>query len=419
MSAPPESAELAFRTSAYSFKALAEALLPLMDDGGSLVGMDFDASVAWPVYDWMGVAKAALESVSRYLARDLGEQNVRVNLISAGPGRDAGRAGHPGLRRARRRSGGSRRRSAGTRADPAPVADAVLFLLSDLSRAITGEILHVDGGFHAMGAPAAAVDSRAVLLAIDVGNTQTHVGMFEGDELVQHWRFATVRFATADELATVLAGLLDLRDLRLGDVHAAMVSAVVPTLAREYEQVIERYFDGRGALVGPELKTGMPIRIDRPQELGADRLVNAIAAYERVGGACIAVDFGTAINYDVVSSAGRVPRRRDLARDRDLARGAVRRAPRALPRVDIEKPRHAIGKGTQEAIQAGVVYGFAGPGRRDRRAPARGARRGGHRDRHGRLRRGDRAVLRAGRRGGRPAHAPGPEADLGAQQRLT
>ena len=148
--------------------------------------------------------------------------------------------------------------------------------------------------------------------------------MFEGDELVEHWRFATVRFATADELATVLAGLLDLRDLRLGDVHAAMVSAVVPTLAHEYEQVIERYFGGRGLLVGSDIKSGMPIRIDRPQELGADRLVNAIAAYDRVGGACIAVDFGTAINYDVVSAAGRVPRRGDLARHRDLARGAGR-----------------------------------------------------------------------------------------------
>src|SRR5688500_20379293 len=117
--------------------------------------------------------------------------------------------------------------------------------------------------------------------------------MFGGDELVEHWRFATVRFATADELATVLAGLLGLRDLRLGDVHAAMVSAVVPTLAHEYEQVIRRYFDGRGLLVGPEVKSGMPIRIDRPQELGAERLVNAFAAYERGVCACIAVVLGT------------------------------------------------------------------------------------------------------------------------------
>ena len=198
-----------------------------------------------------------------------------------------------------------------------------------------------------------------MLLAIDVGNTQTHVGMFQGDELVEHWRFATARFATADELATVLSGLLDLRDLRLGDVHAAMVSAVVPTLAHEYEQVIRRYFEGRGLLVGPEIKSGMPIRIDRPQELGADRLVNAIAAYERVGGACIAVDFGTAINYDVVSSAGEylggvISPGIEISLEALSARAA------RLPRVEIEKPRHAIGKGTQEAIQSGVVYGFAG-----------------------------------------------------------
>jgi type III pantothenate kinase len=198
-----------------------------------------------------------------------------------------------------------------------------------------------------------------VLLAIDVGNTQTHVGMFREEELVEHWRFATARFATADELATVLASLLGLRELRLADVDAAIVSAVVPTLAHEFEQVVARYFDGRGALVGPALRTGMPIRIDRPQELGADRLVNAVAAYERVGAACIAVDFGTAINYDVVSSAGEylggvISPGIEISLEALSARAA------RLPRVDIEKPKHAIGKGTEEAIQAGVVYGYAG-----------------------------------------------------------
>ena len=198
-----------------------------------------------------------------------------------------------------------------------------------------------------------------MLLAIDVGNTQTHVGMFDGDELAEHWRFATSRFATADELATTLAGLLGLRDMRLRDVHAAMVSAVVPTLAHEYEQVIKRYFGDRGLLVGPDIKSGMPIRIDRPQELGADRLVNAIAAFERVGGACIAVDFGTAINYDVVSATGEylggvISPGVEISLEALAARAA------RLPRVEIEEPRHAIGKGTQEAIQAGVVFGFAG-----------------------------------------------------------
>jgi meromycolic acid enoyl-[acyl-carrier-protein] reductase len=151
MSAPAESAEVAFRTSAYSFKALAEALLPLME-GGSLVGMDFDATKAWPIYDWMGVAKAALESVNRYLARDLGDQNVRVNLVSAGPVETPAAQGIPGFETL----AGLWEKQAPLgwdTSDPAPVADAVLFLLSDLARGITGEILHVDGGFHAMGAP--------------------------------------------------------------------------------------------------------------------------------------------------------------------------------------------------------------------------------------------------------------------------
>ncbi|HEY1276551.1 MAG TPA: type III pantothenate kinase [Thermoleophilaceae bacterium] len=198
-----------------------------------------------------------------------------------------------------------------------------------------------------------------MLLAIDVGNTQSHVGMFRGDDLVEHWRFATARHATADELATVLASLLDLRQLGLGDVDAAIVSSVVPPLAQEYERLIERYFAGAGALVGPWLKTGMPIRIDRPQELGADRLVNAVAAYERVGGACISVDFGTAINYDVVSADGEylggvISPGIEISLEALTARAA------RLPRVEIEAPRHAIGKGTLEAIQSGVVYGYAG-----------------------------------------------------------
>jgi meromycolic acid enoyl-[acyl-carrier-protein] reductase len=154
MSAPPESAEIAFRTSAYSFKALASALAPLMGGkgGGSFVGMDFDASVAWPVYDWMGVAKAALESVSRYLARDLGPSGVRVNLVSAGPIETPAAEGIPGFDRLASLWGKQAPLGWDT-GDPAAVADAVCFLFSDLSRGITGEILHVDGGFHAMGAP--------------------------------------------------------------------------------------------------------------------------------------------------------------------------------------------------------------------------------------------------------------------------
>ena len=168
LTTPPESASLAFRTSAFSLKALAEALLPLYGagrngggSGGALLGLDFDASVAWPSYDWMGVSKAALEAAARYLARDLGPRGVRVNLISAGPISTPAASGIPGF------EGLAAAWDSGAplgwdRADAGAVADAAVFLLSDLARAISGEILHVDGGFHAV-APIPAPDSDAVL----------------------------------------------------------------------------------------------------------------------------------------------------------------------------------------------------------------------------------------------------------------
>jgi enoyl-[acyl-carrier protein] reductase I len=152
LTAPSDSAVEAFRTSAFSLKALAGALAPLMSSGGSVVGLDFDASVAWPIYDWMGVAKAALESVSRYLARDLGPAGIRVNLVSAGPLGTVAARGIPGFDRLA--SLWPRQAPLGWDiGDPGPVADAICFLLSDYSRGITGEIVHVDGGFHAVGAP--------------------------------------------------------------------------------------------------------------------------------------------------------------------------------------------------------------------------------------------------------------------------
>jgi enoyl-[acyl-carrier protein] reductase I len=154
---PASSAISAFEVSAFSLKALAAAMAPLLEraeGGGAVVGLDFDAAVAWPAYDWAGVSKAALEAVSRYLARDLGPRGIRSNLVAAGPLRtlaagaiegfdvlaDAWEQGAP---------------LGWDLDDPGPVADACLFLLSPLSRAISGEILHVDGGFHAMGAPGA------------------------------------------------------------------------------------------------------------------------------------------------------------------------------------------------------------------------------------------------------------------------
>ncbi|MBJ7471438.1 MAG: enoyl-ACP reductase FabI [Solirubrobacteraceae bacterium] len=157
LATPKASATTAFEVSAYSLKALSVALLPLLKEspsGGSVVGLDFDAAVAWPSYDWMGVAKAALESVSRYLARYLGPHGVRVNLVAAGPLKTLAAGGISGFDELA--GGWADQAPLGwDPADVAPVAEVVRFLLSPASRAMTGEILHVDGGRHAMGGPIA------------------------------------------------------------------------------------------------------------------------------------------------------------------------------------------------------------------------------------------------------------------------
>jgi type III pantothenate kinase len=198
-----------------------------------------------------------------------------------------------------------------------------------------------------------------VLLAIDVGNTQTHLGVFSGDELLQHWRFVTNRDATADELAVKLNSILGLHELSLGDVDAAICSSVVPALAHEYEQVSERYLNGALLIVGPKIKTGMAIRIENPREVGPDRVVNAVAAYERCQGACIVADFGTAITFDAVSAEG------DylggvITPGIEISLEALAERAARLPLVEIARPKEVIGRSTQAAIQSGVVYGYAG-----------------------------------------------------------
>ncbi|MGQ0668664.1 MAG: enoyl-ACP reductase FabI [Actinomycetota bacterium] len=149
---PWESVQVAFQTSAYSLKALAQGVLPLMRErGGGIVSLDFDASVAWPIYDWMGVAKAGLEAVTRYLARDLGPLGIRVNCVSAGPLRTIAAKGIPGFD-VLAQAWGKRAPLGWDTGDPTPVARTVVFLLSDWASGITAEIVHVDGGYHAIGA---------------------------------------------------------------------------------------------------------------------------------------------------------------------------------------------------------------------------------------------------------------------------
>ena len=195
--------------------------------------------------------------------------------------------------------------------------------------------------------------------AVDVGNTQTHLGAFDGAELVEHWRFQSRAGATGDELAERIAGLLELSGLDISSAEAIVVSSVVPPLGTEYEAMAERYLRAPCLSVGPGIKTGMAIRIDNPYEVGADRLVNAVAAYERFGGACVVVDFGTGINFDAVSEDGDYLGGA-IAPGVEISLTALTERGARIPRIDLAEPEAAIGKSTRGAIQSGVIFGFAG-----------------------------------------------------------
>jgi type III pantothenate kinase len=200
---------------------------------------------------------------------------------------------------------------------------------------------------------------RHVLLAVDVGNTQTHFGAYDGETLVEHWRFATVRTSTSDELGAALRALLALRGLTFDDLDASIVSSTVPQLRPEWTAMAARYLGHEMPVVGPGVRTGMPIRIDNPRELGADRLTNAVAAFEKVGGPVVVVDLGTALTFDVVSEAGEYIGGL-IAPGVEISMEALTQRAAALPKIDLTPPRSLIGKGTVDAIRSGVIYGFAG-----------------------------------------------------------
>jgi type III pantothenate kinase len=200
-----------------------------------------------------------------------------------------------------------------------------------------------------------------MLLVVDVGNTQTHFGVFphDQDRIAEHWRFATVRESTSDELGAALANLLALRGLGFESIRSSIVSSTVPQLSEQWTEMARRYLDHEMLVVGPSIRTGMPIRIDNPREVGADRLVNAVAAFDRVRDTCVIVDFGTAITYDAVSAAGEylggiITPGAEISIDALYERAAK------LPKVELAEPRSLIGKSTVDAIRSGIVYGFGG-----------------------------------------------------------
>jgi len=193
-----------------------------------------------------------------------------------------------------------------------------------------------------------------VLLAVDVGNTQTLLGLYEAGELVEDWRVATDRTRTGDELAVLLGGLLD-----PDSVDGICLSTTVPSILREWQGLAERWAHAPLLVVGPGVKTGIPIRYDDPREVGPDRIVNAVAARERYGAPSIVVDFGTSTNFDVVSPQGEYVGG-VLAPGIEISMEALFARAARLVNVDFVAPPSVIGKTTVGGLQSGLVYGFAG-----------------------------------------------------------
>jgi type III pantothenate kinase len=198
-----------------------------------------------------------------------------------------------------------------------------------------------------------------MLLAVDVGNTQTVLGLFEGEELVEHWRLATEAERTGDELAALLASLLELRGRTFADVSGVSLSSTVPLLVRAYHDLAERHIAAPLLTLGPGTRTGIPILYDDPREVGPDRIANAVAARERYGAPCIVVDFGTSTNFDAVSTDGEYVGG-VLAPGIEISMDALFVRAARLTKVDFVEPETVIGKTTTASLQSGLVYGFAG-----------------------------------------------------------
>lgn len=196
-----------------------------------------------------------------------------------------------------------------------------------------------------------------MLLAIDIGNTNTVLGVFRGKELLSHWRLTTARDQTVDEYGILIRELFTLAGLSAEEIKGIMIASVVPSLNPTLLEMAKRYFGAKALFVEPGIKTGMPVHYDNPQEVGADRIANGVAAFAKYGGPCIVVDFGTAINFDVVSERGEylggvLAPGIGISADALFARAA------RLFRVEVRDPGKIIGTTTAASMQAGLYYGF-------------------------------------------------------------
>jgi type III pantothenate kinase len=200
-----------------------------------------------------------------------------------------------------------------------------------------------------------------MLLTIDVGNTNTVLGVFAGDEVIEHWRIATDPVRTADELAVILQGLLgQSTQIKDPDITGVALCSTVPSVLHEMREMFRRYYgDVTVVIVEPGVRTGVPVRTDNPKEVGSDRIMNALAAVHRYGGPAIVVDFGTSTNFDAVSANGEFVGGA-LAPGIEISVDALSRRAAQLLKVELARPNRVIGKNTVESLQSGIIFGFAG-----------------------------------------------------------
>jgi type III pantothenate kinase len=199
-----------------------------------------------------------------------------------------------------------------------------------------------------------------MLLAIDVGNTNIVLGAIEGQTLLATWRLRTERNITVDELGLLVRGLFETQDLRFSNVRDVIVSCVVPPMLNTIEEFSQKYVGREALVVGPGIKTGMPIYYDNPKEVGADRIVNAVAAYEKHKRAMVIVDFGTATTFDYVSAKGEYMGGA-IAPGLSISAEALFQKASKLPRVEIfARPKRTVAKDTIGSMNAGLVYGYVG-----------------------------------------------------------
>jgi type III pantothenate kinase len=196
-----------------------------------------------------------------------------------------------------------------------------------------------------------------MLLVIDIGNTNTVLGIYEGEKLVHHWRLETSRNRTSDEYGVLIRQLFAMAPQEIHRIEGAIIACVVPPMLSTITAMVEIFFGLQALVVGPGIKTGMPILYENPREVGADRIVNAVAAYERYHSACIVVDFGTATTFDAISEDGKYLGGAIAPGVMISAEALFQRASK-LPRVELSAPERVIGRNTVNSMQSGMVYGY-------------------------------------------------------------